>query len=240
MAKSLIGIIADWQKEGSYNLNYPWYALRENYASAVMLSGGVPILLPYDHNSIDDYISLIDGLLIPGGDYDIDPAEYGEKSISDLPLRDKRYQFEKEFLTKYLGTKKPVLGICAGEQLLAVLTGGKLIQDIKSEIPGAIEHEQRKQGIKQGDPYHDIFITPGSLLYKICGTDKIKVNSSHHQAVKSVGENISISAVAQDGIIEAIEVKDHKFALGLEWHPEFLKCKAEKKIFDYFIKVASE
>jgi putative glutamine amidotransferase len=234
--KPLVGIVLDWQNAGGYSAK-PWYALRDNYASAVAKNGGVPILLPYIMQDISYYTRLLDGLVIPGGDYDIDPSEYGEaKKDANLITNNFRYNFEKNLLESFLATSKPVLGICAGMQLMNVVMGGSLLQDILSEVPKAIDHEQRNLGQNNGDPYHDINIVEGSLLSKIYQLPIAKVNSSHHQGVNQLGKNLKISAYAEDGIVEAIEIINHRFALGVQWHPEYLTTPIDQEIISSLIK----
>jgi len=143
MSKPLIGITLDWEDSKTYSLHQPWYALRDNYVSAVMDSGGTPILLPYDSNSIERYVEMIDGLIITGGDYDIETSAYVEQGSEGLRVtKGNRYLFERALLDKFLKTAKPILGICAGMQLMAVASGGSLVRDILTEFPNALDHEQ--------------------------------------------------------------------------------------------------
>jgi len=241
MKKPIIGITLDWEEAKTYSIHQPWYALRDNYVSVITQFGGVPILLPYDSSNIDCYVEMLDGLVITGGDYDIETSAYGQHGNEGLRItKQNRYLFERALLDKFLQTKKPMLGICAGEQLLAIATGGTLVRDIPTEIPTAIDHEQWNSQISHHLPYHDILIEKDSKFAALFGTGPFKVNSTHHQAVKTVGPGVIVSARAQDGIIEAIELSDHPFAFGLEWHPEFMTSEVDKMIFRKFIEQASE
>lgn len=236
--KPIIGITLDWEDSPTY-AKYPWYALRTNYSESVSQNNAVPILIPYDLQAINQYISMIDGIIIPGGDYDLAPSVYGEEiSPKTRNTRSIRTNFETSIIKAALAKNIPVLAICAGQQLLAAIHGGKLLQDIKTSYPNALEHEQSKLGINMHKPSHFITITPGTLLHKITKKNKIKVNSSHHQAVKSVGPNMVISARAEDNVIEAIEMPEYSFALGLEWHPEFQATKEDSSIIQAFIAAA--
>jgi putative glutamine amidotransferase len=228
--KPIIGITLDSEKGGGYS-EYPFYALRKGYFDAVEKHGGTPIGLPY--SDADRFINMIDGLLIPGGSFDIPPEMYGEKiAHSTVTTKDIRTNFEFAITKLALKHNKPILGICGGEQLINVACGGSLIQDIPAEIKNALNHEVKNREA----PAHEVSVVEGSLLHKITGKLSIGTNTSHHQAVKDVGENLIINAKTSDGVIEGIEHTKHKFCLGLQWHPEYLFCDADSKIFDAFIK----
>ena len=128
--------------------------------------------------------------------------------------------------------KVPVLGICGGEQLINISLGGTLIQDIKCLEFETLEHEQLNP---RNQTSHQIYIEPKTLLHKIIGENEISVNSAHHQAIDKLGNNLIMSSMSKDGIIESIESSIHKWCVGLQWHPEFLITKADKLIFLDFI-----
>lgn len=236
----IIGIVLDWQNkpttEGGYS-DHPWYALRHHYSLAVANSGGVAVMLPYQSNAIDEYLKLCDGFIFPGGGHDIDPARYGEESKQyTSSANDDRVNFEASLMRAAIENNIPILAICAGEQLLNVLQGGSLYQDIASEVPNALEHYHQHE---QEKPWHHITITEGSLLHNITGVMGYVTNSHHHQAIKKIGKNLVATASSADGIIEAIELTSHNFCLGLEWHPEYLQSEYDKKIFAAFIASAA-
>jgi putative glutamine amidotransferase len=129
----------------------------------------------------------------------------------------------------------PVLGICGGQQLLAVALGGTLIQHIPDSIPGALEHEQTNP---RDQPSHKVSITPGSILAQIVGGTVMAVNSAHHQAVALPGPHATVNAVAPDGVVEGVEDARHRFCLGVQWHPEFMIDPGDSKIFAAFIAAA--
>jgi putative glutamine amidotransferase len=235
--KPVIGIAIDYSEDKTYS-QYPWYAIRENYSSAISNTGGIAILLPHEPSALEHYTQLVDGLLFIGGDFDIDPIVYGENINSDkIKTNKKRFNFEYELCKIALAKKLPILGICAGEQLLNVIYGGTLIQHIPDHIETSIEHTQ---SIPKHIASHKIKIIKDSLLYKILKVEEIEVNSTHHQAVKEVGKQIKVNAVAPDGIIEGIEITDYPFALGVQWHPEYIASKYDQLIFDYFINFCSK
>lgn len=239
MKKSpIIGVSLDWENTGGYSNYVPWYALRTNYFDAIVKVGGIPIALPYSQH-IDEYIAMIDGLIIPGGDYDIPPSLYSQEMSDKIRVvKDNRVFFESELIKKCLKSGKPILGICAGEQLLAVLSGGDLIRHIPDAIKNPLPHEQKLIDSKPTETIHYINVEPGSLLHKITKLNSFAVNSTHHQAVKSVGPEYQISAYAPDGVVEAIEHKNYKFCLGVEWHPEYLNTIADQRIFEALIDAA--
>lgn len=233
--KPLIGITFDAQDPGGYS-QYPWYALRENYCTAIVNAGGIPFPLIHDQELVDDYVSFIDGLLITGGGHDVDPNLYGVSKIHPtVKLKPRRTLFEKEMAQKVLQKNLPLLGICGGEQILNVALGGTLIQHIPDEVPGALQHKQTQN---RDEPSHGIQIEKGTLLYQIVGTEELFVNSIHHQAVKDPAPGVVVNARAPDGVIEGIEAPAYRFCLGLQWHPEFEIAPEEGSVFNAFIKAA--
>jgi putative glutamine amidotransferase len=234
----LIGITADSDKISGQ----PSFIIKESYVAAVEDSGGVPFLLcpVRSEAAVSSFVSLIDGLLISGGGFDIDPKLYGEEPHPGLgkTLPD-RTDFEIKLLREAVEKKVPILGICGGHQLINVYFGGTLYQDIPSQYKGAINH---KQPTPSDNPYHSINIYPSTRLLRIAGTDSTVVNSTHHQSIKKIGNNLKISSVAEDGIIEAIEYDGDDFIVGVQWHPERLYSKepASQKIFADFIKEAEK
>lgn len=232
MKKPIIGLTFDAQKPGGYS-EHPWYALRENYCTSIFHGGGVPCPLIHELNLVEDYIALIDGLLVTGGGHDVDPCLYGVQTPHPTVKPDtRRTLFEKAMIEKALQKNIPVLGICGGEQILNVTLGGTLIQHIPDEILHALEH---KQDVRTQEA-HLVTIEKGTLLHQLLGTDELAVNSYHHQAVKDPGQGVVVNARTEDGIIEGIEAPAYRFCLGLQWHPEFNVQPQEKALFQQFIK----
>jgi len=237
MDKPIIGIVLDYStkkvKHGGY-ANFPWHALRMHYSQVITQIGGIPIFLPYEYNLIKDYLKICKGLLLPGGDMDIHPSLYGEKVSVKKIILDKnnpRTEFESELLQAALKINIPILGICLGFQLLNVVLGGSLYQDIKEQVQTDIIHTSKS---------HPITITKDTLLHKITGKNNFKVNSFHHQTVKKLGKGLKISATAPDGLTEAIELDNHPFGIGVEWHPEFQETNEDKKLFKAFVLAAQK
>lgn len=235
MKKPIIGIVLDLM-ENSKNYLYspkPWYALRANYSNMIEKSGGSPVLLPYT-NDIKLQIDIIDGLLIPGNDKDINPKFYSKKIISNkVRVNDKRTLYELELTKEALKRNIPVFGICNGLQLINVLLGGTLIQHIPDIYKSNINHEQPHPKCK---PTHDIFIKEGTLLSELTRIKKARVNTTHHQAIDQLGDGLIVSARASDGIIEAIESKNYRFLVGVQWHSEYENLDLDSNLFDRFVK----
>lgn len=241
MKKPVIGITLDYHindENFSYSA-FPWYALRCDYSRVLAQMGAVPVLLSYEAEVIDDVLDNIDGLIISGGDYDIPPKSYGQDIKSEkVYTNDVRWNYEKLLLAKALERKMPFIGICNGMQVMNVLMGGTLVQDIEEQLPNAISH---KQPNPKNTPYHKVNINSDTLLSTIAGEQsEFVVNSTHHQAVGALGNNLVTSAVAPDGVIEAIELSDHPFAIGLQWHVEYLTSELDQLIFHRFLEAVNK
>ncbi len=217
MTRPLIGVTLDAHEPGLYS-PMPWYALRKEYFAAITRHGATPIGLSHETECIEDFLQIIDGLLLTGGDIDIPPELYGEETQHEKTvINESRTHFEYALTKIALSTPLPILGICAGQQLMNVILGGTLIQHIPDEVENALEHQQPTP---RSEPWHSVTIEENTLLHRITGTTELEVNSNHHQAVKTVGDNVVINATAPDGVIEGIEYPEHPFCLGVEWHPE--------------------
>jgi len=229
----LIGITLDSEEPGGYS-KLPWYALRQNYCDAVALAGGLPLPLPHHPELAAAYLDRIDGLVITGGAFDVDPALFGAATRHDtVKLKGRRTAFELAIVQGALDRDMPILGICGGEQLLAVALGGSLIQHIPDEVENCLAHEQPNP---RTEPGHNVVLAPGSRLAAIAGKDSIPVNSAHHQAVKRVPEPILVNAATEDGVIEGIEDPRRRFCIGVQWHPEYAISPADTALFNAFIE----
>ena len=233
--RPIIGITVDAEAPGGYS-KLPWYALRRNYAAAVAEAGGLPMLLPHETALAEDFLGRIDALIVTGGAFDIDPALFGAATRHPtVTLKADRTAFELAVTKGALERDMPVLGICGGQQLLHVALGGTLIQHIPDEVPDALAHEQPNP---RTEPGHSVRVAPGTLLHRITGSGELPVNSAHHQAAKDAPDGVTVSAVAPDGVIEAIEAPRYRFCLGVQWHPEYRINPGDPKIFAALVEAA--
>ncbi len=225
--RPVIGLTLDAEPAGGYS-RWPWYALRANYASAIAEAGGLPLALPHLPALASETLARLDGIVITGGAFDVDPALYGEADTHpSVALKSTRTDAEMALLTGALARDMPVLGICGGEQLLAVALGGTLVQHIPESVPNALSHEGHMPG-------HPIAIVAGSLLARVTHARAMHVNSSHHQAVRAPGRAV-VNAHAPDGVIEGIEDPARRFCLGVQWHPEFHDDPGDARLLAAFI-----
>jgi putative glutamine amidotransferase len=196
-----------------------FFSLRQDYVRAIEKAGGLPVVLtPGAAAEAAELLERIEGLVLTGGG-DIDPALYGQaRHASVIEVQPERDVFEVALARRALDRDVPLLAICRGQQVLNVATGGTLIQDIASSIAGAENHDPERE---RWELSHDVRIQPGSRLARILGRDRVAVNSFHHQAVKDLGQGLEATAWAvDDGVVEAIEAPDRRFAVGVQWHPE--------------------
>ena len=234
MAQPVIGLTLDREPPGGYSKTHHWYALRENYCTAVVAAGGLPVLLPHEPDEATAYLALIDGLVVTGGAFDVDPALFGATTRhSSVTTKDRRTAFERAVTRGAVSADKPVFGICGGQQLLNVALGGTLIQHIPDEVANALAHEQPNPRTGAG---HTVRITPGTLLHRITNASELPVNSAHHQAVKDVAPGLVVDAVAPDGVIEGIEATQRRFLIGVQWHPEYAISDGDRRLFAAFIE----
>jgi putative glutamine amidotransferase len=193
------------------------YVLGTPYVEAVLAAGGLPVLLPYAPGAAGAYLAILDALVVTGGAFDVDPALYGEARRDVCgPLEPERTAFEEDLVLAALAARLPLLGVCGGMQLLNVVRGGTLHQDLRADV-GLAGHEQPAP---KDVPSHDVVVAPDTRLAALVGAGPLRVNSTHHQAVKAPGAGVRVSARAPDGVVEAIELPELPFALGVQWHPE--------------------
>ena len=237
--RPLIGITPDVSAEprsGSTKAE-PLIVLQERYARAIQQAGAIPLILPImpSRTTILKIVQNLDGVIVSGGNFDIDPKLYGEKPIEGLGhVKAERTRFELGLISVALERDLPILGICGGAQAIIVVLGGSLYQDIASQIRGATEHQLGALKDRGG---HRVKVRDGTKLRRIVQRDTLEVNTTHHQAVKKLGKGLIVNAAAEDRVIEGIESRDHSFVIGVQWHPEFLthRDSVQKKIFSAFV-----
>lgn len=219
------------------------FYLARDYSEAIEAAGGIPFhisLIP-KQEYISEAVESLDGILLPGSDSDVDPQRYGHQPHPRLgtvqPIKD-----ETDLLLIAAAEKKriPVLAICFGMQVLNVYRGGTLIQDIGSEVPNAIKHEQ---GAPRDRRSHSINIVSGSVLENLAGAEQSSVNSHHHQAIDSIGRDLLATAWSTDGLVEALEdPRAQPFVMAVQWHPEigWEKDEFSQAIFRRFVDEVRE
>lgn len=217
--------------------------LMPTYTGAVLAAGGLPIMIPLTMNDNDllDLFEQLDGILLPGGG-DIDPNRYGG-SIDNAAVYgiDETRDHVELFLAKQaVDNDKPILAICRGHQVLNVALGGSLWEDVLELMPNAHKHAYFR-GHPRNLHAHDVRIQENSKLFDVMQVDCKSVNSIHHQGVKRLGSHLTPTAFAADGLIEGIEIQDHRFAVGVQWHPEefFKEDEQTLSLFKAFVDSAS-
>lgn len=243
--KPLIGITSGT----IYNAEFPYYPFTygqmHTYVEAVAAAGGTPVVIPIGKTPSDvtAILQRLDGVLFSGGN-DISPKLYGEEPehIEERGTDEPRDTFESELMRQALARHTPILAICRGMQLLNVVRGGTLYQDISTQIPTANKHEGRLITEDFQHLAHQLVIEPESKLAEILGATTMGANTHHHQAIKAVGDNLTISAHAEDGIVEGVEDTNEKFVVGVQSHPESLAAEGGSDwqlLFDAFVNAAT-
>lgn len=184
------------------------------YADMVVAGGGVPVLVPLRAGLEDELVRRLDGLVISGGP-DIAPARYNEMAHESVQgLRPDRDAVEFPLLNSFIAARRPVLAVCRGAQLLNVSRGGSLVQHLP-DLPDSGRHS----GEGTASIRHVVTIVPGSRIAASLGS-RVEAACNHHQALKQLGAGIRVVGRAADGVIEAVELDESRFAIGVQWHPE--------------------
>ncbi|MFY0612430.1 MAG: gamma-glutamyl-gamma-aminobutyrate hydrolase family protein [Hyphomicrobiaceae bacterium] len=189
------------------------YEASKGYFEAVRRAGGLPFGVPYMTDLIPVVIDEFDGVVFTGGRYAFPDHWYLDGEFSKAPRSNDRVAVEQNIMEAYLARDKPMLGICAGMQTLACLNGCRLWADIQATCPNIQPHDQA--GL-----LHPITLDRGSYLHAMVDTVEMRVNTFHREAIRQLSPGVRASAMSDDGIVEAIEVIDHRFAIGLQWHQE--------------------
>lgn len=235
MKKPIIGIGSDVArlKKGEREQAFAYIT----YTESLRRAGAVPVVIPPQPENAADIVEGLDGLVLAGG-YDCDPRAYGEEPVESVELMDARRQKNDLTLARLARERGiPTLGICLGVQVMNVAAGGSLIQDIGSEVETDIEHESPPSDRGR----HDVLVEKGTKLASILGERELSVNSSHHQAIRRVGEGLRVTAHAPDGVIEGLEDPTHPFYVGVQWHPEDMGGeRSAAALFGAFVQAARQ
>jgi putative glutamine amidotransferase len=222
-------------------------SLSNRYTDAVIAAGGLPVILPATTKPevIREAVRRSDGVLMTGGD-DLDPKLYTTELPEALAKTTGRHDaerdvWEKTLIDEVFAQRKPLLGICRGQQMLNVALGGTLLVDIPSQVSGALNHNQMA---RKTEPVHSVSVVEGSLLARLAGGTRLEVNSTHHQAVGRVADSLRAVAQSSDGVIEALELKDPDrlpFLLAVQFHPERMLDETDVflRLFSSFVQAAA-
>ncbi len=218
------------------------FYLGRDYSEAVEAAAGAPVhlsLIP-QRKYISAVIDSLDGILLPGSNSDVDPLRYGAQPHPQLgsvvPVKDETDILVLEEIER---RNLPLFAICFGMQILNVFRGGTLVQDITTQFPNAIKHEQ---GAPRDRPSHTLRLGKNSLLAALAKDESAVVNSHHQQATDNVGADLKATAWASDGLIEAVEdIRANRFTLGVQWHPElgWQKDELSQRLFSEFVKACA-
>ena len=234
MKKPLIGISAVTA------FNDMMHSQRVTYPQAVWAAGGDAVLIPCAENTDNcaRLVSMLDGLLVPGG-FDITPSLYGEETLPECGktiLSEDLY--DMELIKEAVKQGKPVMCICRGFQIANVLYGGSIYQDIPTQCPSDVEHS--KGDVPGVINTHHVTLEPDCYLAKVLGDTSIITNTAHHQAVKDVGKGFRVVGRADDGTVEALEQEDGSI-IAMQWHPEMLQnVEMYRNLFKDFIEKCSK
>ena len=227
--RPIIGVLAEVEDTG-------YSGVKNAYIKSIENAGGLPLLLPFvkEEESVRQFVSFCNGFFFTGG-ADIEPTRYGEETIPQCgELKKMRDDLEFRVLREVMETKKPLLAICRGCQLVNVFLGGSLYQDIPCQLSTNMIHKQTEG---EFSPSHSVNVKKNTPLFEIMKKERIVANSFHHQAIKKLGSGLSVMAEADDGIVEAMYLEGERYLRAYQWHPERLaeKDRDNRLIFEDFI-----
>ena len=241
----IIGITTTYVEEEQKDEVVPVERVTAEYVRRVAAAGAVPVLLPPVEGGADanrraarELVERLDGLVLAGGG-DLNPATYGDEArlAETVNVFDGRDALELELARLAHERDLPTLGICRGMQVMNIVKGGGIYQDIGVQAGTTLKHIQQAP---RSYGTHSIFVEDNTLLTDLWENKRTVVNSLHHQSCSTLGEGFIVSARSADGLIEAIEHKDNRFAVGVQWHPEAMKTEEMGLLFSAFLKAAAE
>ncbi len=236
MFRPLIGITA---RHGQNPNGLTTVQILRAYVSAIAEAGGAPILIPpdLDEDGWRTLLDRLDGILFSGG-ADIGLEHFNGEQHPTVEVEAARDYIELPLLRAAVEEDKPFLGICRGLQVMNVALGGTLYTHIADQLPDALQHDWHDQ--PRETLAHPIRVEEGTRLAQILGAPLLQVNSLHHQGIKDLAPGSKATAFAPDGLIEGIEIPNRKFALAVQWHPEWMTSHAEmRNLFRAFVEMAS-
>lgn len=226
----------------------PQYVSQRQYADAILEAGGLPLVPPAvtDEGALDQLVQLAEALVLPGGAFDIDPSLYGEARHERCgELKPERTELERALLVRAERKGIPILGVCGGMQLMNVVRGGTLWQDLDAQVGSPVGHQQAGP---KAEPAHVVTVKAGTALARVVNGGssaatttvhvELPVNSTHHQAVKTLGAGLVATAEASDGIVEAFEDPALPWYVGVQWHPESMREMPHRAIYRGLVDAA--
>jgi putative glutamine amidotransferase len=232
----VIGISTDVEFRSDARPPRNGYFLDSTNVTALLALGATPILLPPEPECVDAYLRLCDGLVVSGGGYQFQVPQLFRHDGSEPPEKERRFRFEVALLRRAIELNAPVLAECGGFQVLNHVTGGDLVVALSEQRADWSRH--LGQGYRVDA--HPVRVQAGTMLAKIVGVEEFSANSMHRQGVVKVGPGAVVSGISDDGVIEAIEVPGQRFCIGAQWHPEFLNCEPERRLFEAFVQACCE
>lgn len=236
MSKPKIGLI----NFVFYDMNPDFFVIQGSYIEAIIDAGGIPVIIPVTEHLEDcsTYLDMVDALLIPGGE-DVSPEFYGEDPVQKVNyINHTKDLYEFEMIRIAREQNKPIMAICRGMQVVNVALGGTLYQDLPSQLPNSICHQQSRDIRSTGT--HKVTIKADTLLHRLLG-DSVMANSYHHQAVKEIAPGLIVTAHTNDGVVEALESADGRI-FAVQWHPErmYKSNPIFKNLFTHLVELASK
>ncbi len=224
------------------------FVVQRPYTDAILEAGGLPLVPPAldderdaDAQMLDQLIDMADALVLPGGAFDIPPSMYGEETLPACgALKPERTALERSLLVRAEKRGLPVLGVCGGMQLMNVIRGGSLYQDLATQRPSTDGKDVHQQAGPKHEAAHQVAVAAQTRLGELVGgvVDALGVNSTHHQAVKALGRGLVATAHAADGLVEAFEDPSLPFYVGVQWHPESMREAPHRAIYRGLIDAA--
>jgi putative glutamine amidotransferase len=240
MTQPLIGITSSIDRQSA--IFGETYKLARKYAEGVLRAGGVPVIVPHnlDEAALRVMLDRLDGVVLSGGG-DMDPALFGEeRHPATCEIEPDRDRLEM-MLTRWVVERDiPFLAICRGIQVLNVALGGSLVQDIPSQVAEALPHSFDRQTTPRDYVAHPVKISSQSRLARIMQLESVQTNSWHHQSIKRVADGLQVTAIAPDGVIEAVEVPARRYAIAVQWHPEWMfeQWAEQRRLFEGLVRAS--
>lgn len=240
MTRPLIGITLDVEFEPKGNPPRDVYFLDARNGVALTAVGAALVMLPHDGDAIATYIDRLDGVMIAGGGWQFPSPQLVDFSATDglPPEKVQRTRFELDLIAAAESRSMPILGACGGFQTMNVAAGGSMIPSLEAVNPSWAHHGARRRRFDEHE--HDVLITQGTRLAAIVGEPRLPVNSRHSQGVTQAAPDLIVSAMSEDGVVEAIERPSGPFWMAVQWHPEFHISDGDRLILEAFVAACVE